>query len=282
MATVEQCYAGVLGRIQAAMSNVGLNPVLGADWPTINTLQAVSTGASGPVVSLFDRGGTKNETRNVFLNPALPLNYGIAGGTLTTTTVEFGDSNTLTLVGGGIPLVNDAFFLVLATVGSNTIAEYITQQGDNLTASLAGLTAAINATTGLSASLSGNNIVVTNTAFGLVPTRCGVVNIGSFTQEIYRQCRELQITLWTNNPVDRQNFGVVLENLFANLEVNFGLELADQSWARILIVDDIVQKDSQLQDIYRRDFIISAEYPVLASIPAWAVESIDDYINGIL
>jgi hypothetical protein len=131
----------------------------------------------------------------------------------------------------------------------------------------------------MSAMLAGDVITVTNISAAALPVRAGVVNVGGFTQEIYRQKREIQVTLWTRTPQERERYGTILENTFAQAEVNFGIQLADQSWARLMIEDDMVWKDSQLQNIFRRDFIVSLDYPVLQFLPAWIVESITDIVE---
>lgn len=264
------------------MGSQGLAPNLGMDWPNLNTLQAVATGQLPPTISIFDRGGIKNTVRNVFLTPVLPEDLGTTGAVLTINSTDLPVAGTVVLTADltKLPLIYDALFFVTGIPGRQKIAEAI-NTGSTLDALLDDLVAAINGLPQVSAVRSGTDtITVTNTGAAFLQVKAGVINVGGFTQEIYRQKRELQITLWTQTPHDRERYGTVLENLFANLEVNFGLILADnQSWARLLIEDDMVWKDSQLQDLYRRDFIISLDYPVLAFLPAWIVESIEDIVT---
>ena len=275
MSTVEMVYSGLNAAIQTAMSNASLSPNIGIDWPSLNTLQGVATNGV-PVISIFDRGGTRNSTTALFLSPAMPLDYGTTGAVLTFSGTVLNVLEPLTLNGSGTPLTNDCLYLVLYPVGQNVILEYICQPMDTLTTALGNFVDAINtAAIGLTAVLVGDVITVTaDSGFGTQQFRAGVVNVGGYVQEIYRQNREMQITLWTKTPQDRATYGAVLEVLFATLEVNYGLTLADNDRARVMIVSDNVRKDSQLQDLFRRDFIISLDYPVTISVQAWIVESI--------
>jgi hypothetical protein len=272
-------WQGVYDLIFTAMQAQGLAPEIGLDWPTLNTLQAVTTGALPPTISIFDRGGIKNNTHNVFLSPVLPPDFGTPGASLVISADSLPTGGTVTLTGSGKPLVNDCAFFVTGEAGKNLMSEYIAVV-DDLSTVLTQLTAAINANGQCTAMLSGDVITVTNISDAFLPVRAGVVNVGGFTQEIYRQKRDIQVTLWTRTPAERERYGTILENLFAQTELNFGILLADQSWARLMIEDDMVWKDSQLQNIFRRDFIITLDYPVLQFLRAWIVESITDVLEA--
>jgi hypothetical protein len=273
MATVEMAWSGLLNSIQTAINNAGLVPILSADWPNINILQAVVSGSSGPVISLFDRGGIKNVTKAIGMEVATLTTKGTPGAILTPATGTLLTTTPYILTGSGTPFANDTFYINFpSTVGlTNLFAEYIALQGDTLATCLTNFAAAINLIDGLAATVSGNTIHIVNSLTNQFPVQAGVVNIGSTTKEVYRQIREIQITLWTNNVVDRQNYGAVLEQLFVQLEYDYGIKLSDQSLARVMIMDDTVRKDSQLQDIFRRDFIITIDYPVLLTHQVWEV-----------
>jgi hypothetical protein len=283
MASVEQLWSGIISSIQTAMSAAMLTPgSLAVDWPNINILQAVATGQIKPAISIFDRPGCRNKTRNMILKPALPYNFGTPGSMLTASASTVGDTQTVTITGSGTPLVNDAFFVAFTQWSDQFFAEYICNSSDTLSSALTNLTAAINAipNSAFSASCTGRIITITNNSGQNAPVRCSVLNIGSYTQEIGRWLRELQVNLWTKTPNDRQTYGQVLENLFYQQESSFGIQLADQSRCRILVEDDFVCKDTQMQDLFVRSFIISCDYPILQILPAWQIAALDYVQSG--
>lgn len=277
MAVVEQVWEGLRQEIITAMTAGGLSPLVGKDWPTKNILDTVSKGGV-PAISIFDVGGVRNRTRNTFLSPALLPFNGTPGGVLTAGASTLPTGSAVTIVGSATPLINDCFFLALDYLsGAKTLfAEHINTGSDTLIAAMTALTVQINLIDDITAVFdSVNTITVTNnTATNYLKVRTGVVNIGSYTQEIYRPTRKVQITLWTASTTDRQTYGTILEQLFANMEVTYGFQLSDQTWCRIMIVNDVLQKDMQLNDIYRRDFWIDCDYPVLNTVKAWLVEDI--------
>ena len=252
-------------------------PIIADDWPPVQTIGGVSTGQLPTVISIFDRGGEKNSTTAINLFYALPPTYGTTGAALALNTDFFPSGGVITLTGSGTPLVNDSFCLTLISGagGQNeVIAQYQSLSTDTLTTALTALTAQINTLENISASLSGSVITVTNGGPSLYRARAEVVNIGTFTQEGFRWDRDIQVTVWSRTPADRSKYGDILEQLFSQLEVNFGFQTVDQSWCRVKMMDFHVWRDSQLQDIYRYDFILSVNYPLLNTIPAFPIEAI--------
>ena len=69
-------------------------------------------------------------------------------------------------------------------------------------------------------------------------------------------------------------YGNILEQLFTQMEVNYGFLTTDQSACRVTVRDDVVQRDTQLTDLFRRDFLICVDYPVLYQAPAFDIETI--------
>jgi hypothetical protein len=280
VATAEQLWSGMVSQIQSALSTSGLNAKLGIDWPPKDALDLVSQGNSSPVISVFDCGGIKNQTRNVLLIPVQPPNLGTPGGILTTTTTQVGENGSLVLNGSGLVLTFDCFFLALDLPNSTLFAEYITTNSDTLTTAMTALTAQINDISGLTAVYDSGAQTITvslsDDIGGPFNVRTGVVNVGGYVQEVERINRQLQITTWTNNTADRATYGTCLENLFANLEVNTGFILADNSWCRVMVRNDKILKDLQFNNLYRRDFFLDCEYPLTQNIPAWVVEDIID------
>jgi hypothetical protein len=281
MASVEQLWSGLYQTVQSAYTDTGLNPNFGIDWPTINSLQAVAAGSTPPLITLFDRGGTKNVTRAIGLEVGILTTKGTPGSTLTPASTTLIPGETLVLTGANAPFTDDTFYVNFpSTVGhSNLLAEYTAKAGDTLGDALTGLVAALNTISGLTATVVGSTIHLVSSFTEPVPVQVGVVNVGSIYTEVYRQMRDIQITLWAKTPKDRETYGTVLEQLFANLEFNYGIQLPDQSMCRLLICSDDVCKDSQLNDLFRRDWIISADYPVLIKDPIWEVISTFAYAN---
>jgi hypothetical protein len=295
MASVDQVWSALVNQIETAMQ--GTNPLVplldtfaypnGAapypqpgvviDWPPVQTLGAVSQGTLPTVISLFDRGAEKNITSAIPLFYALPPTYGNPGASIVLSSTFLGPSQTITLTSSGTPVKNDAFCftLITGTVGQTQVmAEYQATSTDTLTTALTAFTARINLLTHMSATLIGPVIHVTNTGPATYTVRSEVVNIGQFTQEGYRWDRDIQVTVWSRTPADRSKYGNILEQLFTQLEVNYGFLTSDNSACRLYVKDNINHKDSQLQDIYRADWIICIDYPVLNIAPAYPIEEI--------
>lgn len=287
IATVYQIWQGLENQIATAMagtnpllSNAAIlpAPVIGVDWPPINALQSVATGASVPIITIFDRGVEKNHTHAINLIYALPPTQPTPGASIVLNTTYFAPGQTVTLTGSGTPAVNDAFCFTLLS-GNNqqnqVMAEYIVSTtGISLTTALTNFTTQINTLHDISAVLSGNMITIINNSQAIYTVRSEVTGKGYYTQEGFRWLRDVQVILWTNSPQARGKYGDVLEQLFSQLELNYGFIASDQSACRVLYTDDLVHKDSQLKDIFRRDFLLSVDYPVLHQAPAYPIEVI--------
>lgn len=299
MASVDAVWAALVNQIETAMAGTNAlvplfnfaaypnaappfpRPGIVIDWPPPQTLAAVSQGTLqgglSTVISIFDRGAEKNDTRAIPLFYALPPTAGTPGAAIALSGTFFQPGVSITLTGSGTPLVNDAFCLTLISGNSGQdqiMAEYQASSSDTLNTALVAFTAQIDLLTNISASLAGSVITVTNNGPTLYQARSEVVNIGTFTQEGYRWDRDVQVTVWSRTPSDRSKYGNILEQLFSQLEVNFGFLASDSSACRLIYKDDHVWKDSQLQDIYRRDFMLSINYPVLNIAPAYPIEEI--------
>ena len=286
MATVEMIWSSLQQQIISAMSgtNTLLNnsavqplPQIADDWPPERTLDAVKNGLLPTVISIFDRGAEKNITQaipllNVFPDQAVAT----PGSKLTPSAMVLPASGSITLTGANATLVNDAFYLTLmyGSVGQSQLyAEYTALSTDTLISSLTAFTGKINLLTDIVATLSGDVITVQNNTDISYTVRTGVTNIAPITMEGFRWNRDIQITVWSRTPADRAKYGNILEQLFSQLEVNYGFIAADQSACRVLYTDDLVHKDSQLQDIYRRDFLLQIDYPVLNTLKGYPIET---------
>jgi hypothetical protein len=286
MATVDGLYQALFTQINTAFA--GTNPLLnnlpvlpapeiGIDWPAQKCIGAVSNGTEPALISFFDRGTTKNITRAIPMLNVLPPIGPNPGATLTPSSLLLKTGETVTLTGSGTPVINDAFCLTLiyGSVGQNQLYAEITASGTTtLSDALTSFTGQINLIENFSASLSGDVITVTSAFQQNVTVRAEVTNIATVTQEGYRWLRDIQITLWVPSPAARSKYGDVLEQLFAQLEVNYGFFTSDNTAVRLTVTHDHLWTDSQLQDYYRRDFIIQLDYAVLNTLPAFPIETI--------
>lgn len=259
--------------------NTAVNPQpdIAIDWPPLKALQSVATGQLPTIISIFDRGGSKNNTTAIVLNPVFAPQLITPGAVLTPSALSLPPGESITLTGSGSPIQGDGFCLTLASgvvQQFQLFAEYTAVPSDTLTTALTAFTTQINLFTDIVATLSMGVITVTNNTTNTFVVWSEVVNQTNVTQEGYRWLRDIQITVWSRTPADRSKYGNILEQLFTQLEVNFGFETSDQSWCRLLVKDDILHKDTQLQDIYRRDWMLSIDYPVLNVIPVFPIETI--------
>ena len=252
-------------------------PLLATDWPPVQSLAGVASGAIPTIISIFDKGGERNNTTAIPLFYALPPTLGTPGAVLTLNTPFLPAGETITLTGSGVPLVNDAFCLTLAAGTDDQFqlfANYTALVTDTLVNALDGMVTQINLLTGIVASRTGNVITVTNSNPASYDVWSEVVNVGSFTQEGFRWDRDIQVTVWSRTPADRSKYGNILEQLFSQMEVNYGFFTTDNSACRVQMTDFHIWKDSQLQDIYRYDFMLQLNYPVLNTIPGFLIETI--------
>lgn len=293
MATVEQVWQGLEQQIATAFA--GTNPLLnlpatqpapeiGIDWPFQKCIGAVSSGQERALISIFDRGATKNITQAIPLLYALPPTNGTPGGVITPSASVLPAQGTVTLTGSGTPFVNDAFCFTLLWGYGNQFQAFANYTVPNTTTSLAtalaGMVAQINTIEGLTATLLDDVITITNNTNTNYNVRSEVVNVGTLTVEGYRWLRDIQVTLWTGTPLARMTYGTVLEQLFTLLEVNYGFIAADQSACRVCVAHDFVHYDTQLQDVYRRDWILQIDYPVLYTLPTFAIETIPQTVTS--
>ena len=233
-------------------------PSIGIDWPSVKTLEALSV-STPPIISIFDRGVEKNITQAIPMLNVLPPTGPNPGAVLTSNKTVSPAGGDFTLTGSLTPVVNDAFCLTLiyGSAGQfQLFAEYKASSSDTLHDALVAFTAQINLLTDITASLTGSVITVTNSTPENMTIRSEVTNIATVYQEGFRWNRDVQVTLWTRLRQNRGRYGDVLEQLFTQLEINYGFLTTDNSACRVVYKDDLEHKDSQLQDIYRRDFFI--------------------------
>jgi hypothetical protein len=242
------------------------------DWPSVGAIQNIARG--GVLVSLFDRGESKVTTRWLKFR-ATPLNINPTGITTRLSMSLIPGTETATITLGGIVNANDAVSAVVQSGPTTLMAVAIATGADTPTTMATKLATAINEAetlnTWITASVSGSVVTIINNLAVTLKAASNVGNTATRQVEVGRVKRDVQITVWTQIEEAREVIGDVIELLLYQLQTNFGVALADGTYARVVITGDHHSKDTALQDVYRRDFFIDVEYGVTYEEQAWAV-----------
>jgi hypothetical protein len=272
------------------LTNLAVTPSTGIAWPALPTLQEVARGGAAPI-TVYDRRIGKNVTR---WSPQ-PISTVVTEATLTTEisseVIPHGGSVVITL--GGTITVGDAVSAVLTSFMSappspNTQAAQVVSgtASDTPSTMASKLAAAINGdpvlSTWVTAVASGPAVTLTSiVAAGQLGLQSYTGNGGVQTTEIARRLRQFQIVAWTQTEVLRQAVTDPIDVMLAQDDTNFGIVLLDGTPIRVMYEGDYDLEDDTLEDVYRRDFIVSVDYPVtstdqlyavLAPVAAFAVE----------
>jgi hypothetical protein len=289
--TAHQIQAAIQGAVSGVLQGLMFNsrPLavdVGIGWPPLKRLQDVARGL--PLVAVYDLRNQKNTTR------WSPYSYNVVTVEPTLTTevstrmIAAGGFQTITV--GGAVTVNDAVSCVImnnaiqpfASGPPPTFQPYpigaqvvIGGASDTPATMAAKLAAAINGDSVLStwvvAAASGVEVMVTSRlTIGSLNLSSYTGNQATQTTELGRRERELQIVAWCTTEEMRQAVTDPIDVLIAQLEVNFGLNVAD-GYARIEYVGDYYVEDATLQDAYRRDFRINAEYAITTTDNLYSV-----------
>jgi hypothetical protein len=294
MASVYQVLSAMEQQVVLATTGLSMfdSPIAvetGLYWPPIKTLSRITKMAPpGALVSVYDRKVGHDTTRWI---PALLAQTSTTPLLVSVPASQFllpGGSGTLTLSGG--VAVGDEVSLLVKSRGAAVVPDpgdgsytqsptvavvYSTKPGDSPTTAATSLAAMASAspTVGpwVRTTVSSPGVL---TIQNLLPSAVTVTsytgNGGVNTTEIGRRKRELQITVWAPTPEIRDIVANPIEVLVAQMEVfggtsgvfQSGLVLADGSFARIEHYNDFLVDDPMLADLYRRDMILSADYPV--------------------
>ena len=291
MASLHQVLAAVQSSVISvtrglSMFDAPLTVETGLFWPPPNTLaRFVKLRPPTCGITIFDRKTTKDTTRWL---PVLISQTTFATGISTSLTTpapvpSFG-SVQVSVSGTSNPgdaislVVEDRGYLIRqlgaskggtpASLGAAVVLSPLPNTGPSDI--VLGLAAKINADPTLStlvqASASGSTMTVTSLGDALkVSSYTG--NGGVQVTEVARRLRDVQITVWAPSQEIRDIVGDPIEVLIGELEVFYGdfqsgLVLGDGSFARIMLVNDFLLDDPVKADLFRRDFIISADYPV--------------------
>ena len=183
---------------------------------------------------------------------------------------------TATIQIGGPITPNDAVAIVYSHVkGTSGAVVVIASATDAPNTVAANLAAALNndATASTLVHATAANNVVTLRSQISTPTTI-VANVGNGatrTREIGRRDRHLQVILWTRTEDDRNSVGNAIDTQIAKLEANFGLTFPDGTLGRVLYAGDQQFDDATLADTYRRDFMVSVDYPITTIDALYAV-----------
>lgn len=116
------------------------------------------------------------------------------------------------------------------------------------------------------------------------PARIGSLRMGTqcpISQEVKRQEREFQLTAWAPSPNSRNLVAAPVDIVVAQTPF---LTFADGSKGRLLYKSSPFTDFDQKQGVYRRDLIVSVEYPTLASdmAPQAIAAEIDFFLTNPL
>ena len=139
----------------------------------------------------------------------------------------------------------------------------------------------------LNATANGNTVNLENISTLRLTLAANVGNGGSQVTEFGRRRRDLQVVVWTNTEVNREILSDPIDSLFAQLEYNFNLQMLDTSFGRLIYESDMYVEEGTEQDLYRRDFHVSVDYPVTSTdllfsvlVPTLELSGIGETING--
>lgn len=297
MTSLHVVQAGLERAVSAVLTglSVGGNPLtvdVGIGWPPLNKLQDVARSAkSKPVaqkgaVGVYDRRIGRNTTR---WNPS-SFNQVNVAATLTSVVSQsvIPPAGAATITLGGTVTVGDAVSTVLEDAGEIAIspgeaqpwsvsAEVAiggaTDTPTTMAAALAALISADAVMNLLVTALAVGPVVTLTAKSGKGPIRLvsNTGNGGSQEREIGRREREFQIASWSSTEEARNAIGDPIDTMLAQAELNFGLTFPDGSQGRLLYVNDFDIEDGTLQDAYRRDFLLTIDYPVTVKDQLYAI-----------
>jgi hypothetical protein len=291
LVSIQQQVEGVTGSL--SMFNSPISVLVALDWPPVRTIQdAVKMNPPTALVSVFDRK-SRDSTRWI---PSV-----VAETITNATLVSSPPSQVLAPFGvcqvtlSAAPGLADAVSMVLysnlvrATAdpgdGSYTdspTAAAVVSAGrlDTPTTLASALAAASRANPALAALATfaavGPAVTVTSLSRAAILVSSYTGNGGTLTTELARRCRDVQLSIWCPTTEIRDTVGSAVEVLVAQMEMFYGvfysgLPLADGSIGRVLALNDHDVDDPVLSDMYRRDIILSVDYPITVMDNLYAV-----------
>lgn len=231
------------GTGQASLANCPIRVYAG--WPISQTLdEDLHNGICH--VSVFPRAAERNTTRY----PANWVQQMAAAPTLTLTV-----NGRVVTVGGTVSTPQNVMLLV-----NRQYVVYAVQTNDTLTTIAAALAAQVPGATS-----SGAAITLPTTAL-LTAARVGAT--ATVSQELRRQEKQFQLTTWAKTPELRDLIARSVDLALAQIVF---LSLPDGYSGRLQYVSTFVDDKTQKSDLYRRDLVVSVEYPTTLTAQATQV-----------
>lgn len=311
MASLHTVLAAMQSQISAVTGALASPSVrVGIDWPSTKTLMQNVRGGTA-LVTVFDRHSARDTTRwpplalsETVVNATLTAtvsNSTIAGGG--TQTIALGGSVTagdavscvlgapvplpgpLSGSGGGALYGSGGGALsgnFVDSIQLPTWAAIVTGGATDTPASMATkLAAAVNAdsilSTWVTASAAGSAVTLTSLlASATLKLASNVGNGAAQITEVGRRAREISVHIWARSIEDRDTVGDPIEAMLAQMEVGWGaypqgLAFPDGTGGRVVVMNDFLLDDATPSDTYRRDFMLSVEYPVTVTDNLYAV-----------
>lgn len=292
MATLQQILGAVQGQISLVTTGLSYQQLpiqvqVGLHWPPVRTIQQITKMTPpGALVSVFDRKSSHDSTRWI---PSVSVISAVSGTLYTSPTFQnIGPASAGSLTIVGPVTVGDAVSLVLfmgavlsGATGDGSVslaphrAVVISPPATASASDVAVLLAsAVNSDPGTGqwvlAAAVGSTVVVSNITANTVVVSSHTGNGGTQVTEIARRKRDIQVTVWAPAEEILPVVGDPIEDLIAQIETfrghvgeyTAGLALPDGTAARIHSTNDFLVDDAVLSDVYRRDFIFSADYGI--------------------
>jgi hypothetical protein len=261
MSTWRQVYSGLQGAVASALSGVTPAAHVGIGYPPVTAFQNAGRTGGPPVVSIYDRGVAKDTTRWL-PKQAVPETITAASITAALSNPYTAAGATFTLTFGNTAIANDAWGMTVRG-GANGPITYVASAAETADAFATGVGSAISgAFSNLGVSVSGAVVTVTNNSGAGIAVTSAVGNVVSRMIEVHRTRREAQIIVASNTPDNRDALADPIDVLLGQYEVDFGYQLADDTWVRVWSQGDISLEDNIQHNVFRRDFIVSLEYGV--------------------
>jgi len=281
MSSWNAVYQGLRNQVIAALdglvspSNISIGyfgtPIVQSTGQPSAVMELAGQVAQSPMVMLYDRGMSRDVTRWI---PHYVTPWEVTAPSVTFSPSDLMLSSTPNaLVFLTSAAANDAVALNVSGVGISTGAVYVANEAMSAAAFCAGMADAINASLQgvLSATASGSTLLLTNDTAGLLNITVVSGNVASAQYEVHRVQRSVQIIALANRPSTLDTIGEPIAQLLGELEISYGYELPDTTYARLINKGDIVLWDNVMHNIARRDWMLTLEYGVDITDMGYAV-----------
>lgn len=302
MATLHQILSAVQGQISLVTSSIVCqqNPVqvlVGLHWPPVRTIQqAVKLNPPSALISVFDRKSSHDSTRWIPSVSAITAVAATLSSSPTTQNIPAGGSGSLTIAGpvtagDAVSLAVFSGTVALGASGDGTVSyiptravvvsPVVTNSASDVAGQLVAAVAADPSGTGqwVQAVQSGSTVQLTNLTASTIVVSSYTGNGGTQVTEIARRRRDIQLTVWAAADEILSAVGDPIEDMISQIETfrghageyTAGLVLQDGTAARIHSINDFLVDDAVLSDMYRRDFIFSADYGITTTDNLYSV-----------